>query len=46
MPENLDADASDLSEVPQDYEAPVAGYIDEGNTQKTPDYLKKMDSDV
>ena len=35
-----------LEDVPGDHEAPVAGYIDEGNTQKTLEYGSTTDLDV
>ena len=34
------------ADVPEDHEVPVARFKDEGNTQKTPEYGRKMDLDV
>ena len=38
--------ASAHIEVPEDHEVPVSGYIDEGNTHNTPEYVNTMDLDV
>ena len=46
VPEDLYADASDLIGVAEDREVRFAGDRYEGNTQKTPDYVRTMDLDV
>ena len=46
MPEDLDTDASDTSEVPGYYEIPISGANNKGNTLKTPECVTAIYLDV